>query len=317
MLNVKIKAKREAAEDICAFELVDAAANALPPFAAGAHIDVYIPGGFVRQYSLCNSPSETHRYVIGVLKDPTSRGGSIAMHLLEEGATIQISEPRNHFALAEQAPHSVLIAGGIGITPLLCMAEALLAASASFELHYCARSREKLAFVERLMAPRFEGLVHFHLDTEVETRFDAAGTFKGLADRTSHVYVCGPSGFIDYVLATAREYQVPDACIHREYFGTTAKAGAAEETPFDIQIASTGQTIRVNADESAVAALARHDIEIPVSCEQGVCGTCLTRVKDGKPLHRDLFLSDEEKAANDQFTPCCSRACTSLLVLDI
>jgi vanillate monooxygenase ferredoxin subunit len=316
VLNVKIEAKRDAAEDICTFELVDPAGHALPPFTAGAHIDVHTPGGFVRQYSLCNSPSETHRYIIGVLKDPASRGGSKAMHLLEEGETIKISEPRNHFRLADQVPHSVLIAGGIGITPLLSMAEALLAANASFELHYCARSRAKMAFAERLLEERFHGLVHFHVDAEAETKFHAADVFERVSDRASHIYVCGPGGFIDYVLAAARNQQFLDTCVHREYFGATA-ADVGEDKPFDVQIASTGQTIRVNADESVVAALARHGIEIPVSCEQGVCGTCLTRIQGGAPLHRDLFLTDEEKAAHDQFTPCCSRARTPLLVLDL
>jgi vanillate O-demethylase ferredoxin subunit len=135
-------------------------------------------------------------------------------------------------------------------------------------------------------------------------------------DRAPHVYVCGPAGFIDYILAAARQAQYPETRIHREYFGAAASTND-EDRAFDIQIASTGCVIRVMATESAVAALARHGIEVPVSCEQGVCGTCLTKVQSGIPLHRDMFLTNEERVANDQFTPCCSRSRTPLLVLDI
>jgi vanillate monooxygenase ferredoxin subunit len=317
MLNIKVKTKREVAEDICAFELVDAEGEDLPPFTAGSHVDVHIPGDFIRQYSLCNSPAETQRYVIGVLKDPASRGGSEAMHGLAEGRLLTISEPRNQFPLANGAGHAILFAGGIGITPLLSMVERMLQTGDSFELHYCARSRSKLAFLDRLTEAHIRSKVTFHLDSEPDTALDAAKVLSREMDCEPHVYVCGPAGFIDYILGAARHAQYPEARIHREYFGAVATASEEEDQPFDIQIASTGRFIQVGATESAVAALARHGIEIPVSCEQGVCGTCLTKVQSGIPLHRDMFLTADERLANDQFTPCCSRSCSPLLVLDI
>ncbi|GJH29391.1 PDR/VanB family oxidoreductase [Caballeronia novacaledonica] len=316
MLIVKVKTKREVAEDICAFELVNAEGNDLPPFTAGSHVDVHIPGSVIRQYSLCNSPVETGRYVIGVLKDPASRGGSEAMHRLEEGTLLKISEPRNHFPLTDGAGHSILLAGGIGITPLLSMAERMLQTGDSFELHYCARSRSKLAFFDQLTDAHIRSNVIFHLDSEPETALDAATVLSRETDRAPHVYVCGPGGFIDYILGAARQAKYPEAQLHREYFASVATPGG-EEQSFDIQVASTGLVIQVSATESIVAALERHEIDVPVSCEQGVCGTCLTRVKGGIPLHRDMFLTDEERLANDRFTPCCSRSLTPLLVLDL
>jgi len=317
MLNVKVKTKRQVAEDICAFELVEAEGKELPPFSAGSHVDVHIPGSFIRQYSLCNSPVERGRYVIGVLKDPASRGGSEAMHLLEEGTLLKISEPRNHFPIADGAGHSILFAGGIGITPLLSMAERMLQTGESFALHYCARSRSKLAFYDRLTDAQIRSNVMFHLDSEPDTALDAATVLSREMDRAPHVYVCGPGGFIDYILGAARQAKYPEARLHREYFGAEVTPRAGDNQPFDVQVASTGQVIRVSATESVVAALERHGIEVPVSCEQGVCGTCLTRVQIGTPLHRDLFLTDEERLSNDQFTPCCSRSLTPLLVLDL
>jgi vanillate O-demethylase ferredoxin subunit len=317
MLNVKIKSKREVAEDICAFELVDSSGSALPAFTAGSHVDVHIPGNFIRQYSLCNSPSESDRYVIGVLKDPASRGGSKAMHLLEEGGVLTISEPRNHFPLEANAGHSILLAGGVGITPILSMAETLLADGSSFELHYCARSPEKLAFQSRLLDERIRSKVFIHLDSKPDSRLDFKQLFSNASDSEPHAYVCGPAGFIDAVLSAARQAQYPEARLHREYFGTVAPTSSDEDVPFDVQIASTGQVVTVGATESVVSALARHGVDIPVSCEQGVCGTCVTRIKSGSPLHRDMYLTDDERLANDQFTPCCSRATSPMLVLDI
>ncbi|WP_175717872.1 PDR/VanB family oxidoreductase [Burkholderia anthina] len=317
MLKVKVKAKREIAQDICAFELVDHLGQALPRFTAGAHIDVHIPGNYVRQYSLCNSSDESHRYVIAVLRESASRGGSTAMHRLQEGAMLQINPPKNHFPLDHDAPHSILVAGGIGLTPLLSMANELAASGRSFELHYCVRSRSKLAFRDQLDDSRFRSRTSIHIDEELDSHFDAAKTFLHNKDREAHVYVCGPSGFIEYVLKCAREAGYPEARLHREYFGAADTQSTQDDGPFTLQIASTGQTVSVASGESAVAALARHGIEVPVSCEQGVCGTCVTRICSGVPLHRDLFLTDEEHLANDRFTPCCSRSISPILVLDL
>lgn len=317
MLNVRVAGKRLVAEDICAFELVEATGRTLPAFAAGAHIDVHLPGGIIRQYSLCNDPNETHRYVIGVLKDPRSRGGSIAMHELAIDARLQISEPRNLFPLAHGAQHSILVAGGIGITPLLCMAQQLANQSASFELHYCARSFDRIAFRDELRASAISPHVFLHVDDDAVHRFDGSAIFREAKGDGTHVYVCGPGGFIDGVLGAARSNGYADRQLHREYFAAVAGPDGSEDRPFQIRIASSGEVWSVGSDETVISVLARHGVDIPTSCEQGVCGTCVVRVLDGTPLHRDVFMTDEEHAANDQFTPCCSRSCSPVLVLDI
>jgi vanillate monooxygenase ferredoxin subunit len=314
--NVLVARKTTEALDVCSFELVDPQGGALPPFSAGSHIDVQVGDGVVRQYSLCNDSSETHRYLIGVLRDPKSRGGSVGMHALQAGATLGISDPKNHFALAHESRHSILLAGGIGITPILCMAERLCNVDASFELHYCTRSLERTAFAERIRAAAFAERVQFHHDDgSAAQKLDARSALGAPVDGT-HVYICGPTGFMDWVLGTARELGWPEERLHREYFAA-GPIDTSHDGSFDVQIASTGAVIRVAPDQTVVAALAAAGIEVPTSCEQGVCGTCVTRLLDGTPDHRDMYLTPEEQAKGDQFTPCCSRAKCARLVLDL
>ncbi|AFT86085.1 vanillate monooxygenase [Paraburkholderia phenoliruptrix BR3459a] len=270
----------------------------------------------MRQYSLCNNPGETHRYQIGVLRDTNSRGGSIAMHALEVGQAIDISEPKNHFTLTTDAPHSVLLAGGIGITPLLCMAEKLASLDRSFELHYCTRSLDRTAFSTRIHAASFAANVKFHHDDGPQSqKLDLASLLRH-APSATHLYVCGPSGFMNWALEGARREGWPEERLHREYFAA-APVDTSSDRAFDVQIASTGQIIRVEADQTVIAALSANGVTIPTSCEQGVCGACLTRVLDGTPEHRDMFLTADEQARSDQFTPCCSRSKSPKLVLDV
>lgn len=317
MIEVTVIARHNQAEDICSFELARADGAPLPAFTAGAHIDVHLPGGLVRQYSLCNHPDENHRYLIGVLKDPVSRGGSKAMHeQIQAGQKLSISEPRNLFPLSEHARRSLLFAGGIGITPMLCMAERLHQFGADFELHYCARSAERAAFLDRLQAAPFAARVHLHFDDGAAAqRLDAAALLAN-PDADTHLYVCGPGGFMAHVLDTAKAQGWSDEQAHREYFAA-APANHANDGSFAVQLNSSGQIIQIPADQSVAEALDAAGILIPLSCEQGICGTCLTGVLAGEPEHRDLYLSEEEQARNDQFTPCCSRAKSALLVLDL
>ncbi|MFN3985585.1 MAG: PDR/VanB family oxidoreductase [Rhodocyclaceae bacterium] len=314
--SVRIARKTVEALDICSFELVDPAGEALPPFSAGSHIDVHLPGGMVRQYSLCNDPRESHRYLIAVLRDAQSRGGSVAMHALEVGQILQISDPKNHFPLVHDGRHSVLLAGGIGITPILCMAERLANIGASFELHYCTRSRERTAFYDRIRGSVFAAKVHFHFDDDPAGQKFHLGSLRAKPTAGTDLYVCGPTGFMDAMLGAAHQAGWPEARLHREYFAAAA-VDTSHDGSFEVQIASTGAVIRVAADQAVVTALAMHGIEVPVSCEQGVCGTCLTRVLEGTPDHRDVFLTPAEQAKGDQFTPCCSRAKSARLVLDL
>ncbi|KAF1311043.1 Vanillate O-demethylase reductase subunit [Pseudomonas sp. SG-MS2] len=317
MMNVVISAIRLEAEDIISIELVPANGGAMPVFDAGSHIDVHLPQGIIRQYSIWNHPDETHRYCVGVLKDPSSRGGSRAVHeQLRVGQVIQISEPRNLFPLDVKAKRSVLFAGGIGITPILSMAQRLAANNQDFEMHYCARAEEKAAFVRKLKGLPFADRVHFHFDSGAAEQKLNAPAFFTQEPKDSHIYVCGPTGFMDFVLNTAREHGWPEAHLHKEYFAA-APTSRSDDGTFEVQIHSTGQIFQIPSDQSVIQVLDAAGICIPVSCEQGICGTCVTRVLDGEPDHRDYFLSPEERAKNDQFTPCCSRAKSACLVLDL
>jgi vanillate O-demethylase ferredoxin subunit len=316
-LTVRVARKQTEADGICSLELVSPSGVALPAFTAGAHIDVQLPGGLTRQYSLCNSPLEVHRYVNAVLRDPASRGGSQAVHeAVHEGDMLTISVPKNHFALASDAKRHLLLAGGIGVTPLLAMAEQLSAQGAAFDLHYCARSKSRAAFVQRMADAQFASHVHGHWDDAPEQpAFDVTALLKQ-PEAGVHVYVCGPKGFMDLVLSTARSAGWPEAQLHCEFFGADV-VHLASDAAFTVKIASTGQEIQVPADQTVVQALQHAGVDIPIACEQGVCGTCLTRVLEGIPDHKDMYLTPEEQAANDQFLPCCSRSKSARMVLDI
>ena len=315
--TLKVAAKAKEADDIASFELVDPAGEPLPRFTAGAHIDVETAPGLVRQYSLCSAPSEQHRYLIGVLREPASRGGSAALvDTVEPGALVRTSEPRNHFALEPLATRVVLMAGGIGITPILCMAEHLATTSTPFELHYCTRSRARAAFLERITRSPFSNWTRFYFD-------DAPGSLSLDLNETlkqpgpgDHLYVCGPNGFIEAVLGEAVRARWRHEQLHKEFFTPTADSAYANDA-FEVEIASTRTRFTVPANRSVLDVLLANGIEIPMSCEQGICGACVTGVLNGVPDHRDMFMTDEEHARNDQFTPCCSRAKSELLVLDL
>lgn len=318
-LPLRVVRKWNETPEICGFELRAQDGAALPPFTAGAHIDVHIPGGVVRQYSLCNTPLDRSRYVIGVLREPTSRGGSIAMHeRVSEGGSLHVSLPRNLFPLFPDAHRHLLFAGGIGLTPLLSMAEQLLADRADFELHVSARTRSRLPFAERLLQPSMARHVRLHFDDgAADQRLDLDNVLQN-ASTQSHLYVCGPKGYIDWVLGAAARAGWAAERLHKEHFSNASSAAqAADAGAFEVLLARSGRLVPVAADCSIVEALASVDVDVPVSCGEGICGTCLTRVIDGTPDHRDLFLSPDEQARNDQMTPCCSRSKSPRLVLDL
>lgn len=315
-LQAVVADKRIEAEDVCVFELAAADGGRLPAFRAGAHIDVHLPDGLVRQYSLCGDPRDRRRYRIAVLKAAPSRGGSRALHeIVRTGDRIEIGAPKNHFALAGGAARTLLFAGGIGITPIICMADTLARAGAEFELHYCVRTPRRAAFAQRLMRAPYAGRVHFHYgEAAGGRRLDLPSVLAG-ADARTHLYVCGPAGFMDAVRDCALAHGWDPSRIHREHFAQAAQAAPAR--PFDIRIASSGAVVHVPADTSALDALARHGIHVPSACREGLCGTCLTGVLDGEPEHRDLFLDDARRARNDCMAPCCSRARGPSLTLDL
>lgn len=315
-LAVRLAAIREEALDIRSFELVPVVGNALLAYTAGSHIDVHLAPGLTRQYSLCGLPGTSDRYLIAVKREPASRGGSAAMHALKVGDELQIGAPRNNFPIHADASHHLLIAGGIGVTPLLSMAQELLRCSGSFALQYFSRSAEYTAFRDLLSQPGLRERVSFHyaLDAERVRTYLRRLLWERAPD--AHLYLCGPRPFMDLVESLAAPTWPPDA-VHLEYFVADPSALAGPRESFEVAVASSGARYLVPSDKTIVQVLAENGIAVPVSCEQGVCGTCLTGVIDGVPDHRDIVLTDEEKRRCDRMLLCVSRAHSSSITLDL
>ncbi len=315
-LAVKVNKKELIADGVMYLELVDPKGEDLPKFTAGAHIDIQLPNGLVRPYSLCGSPANRKAYELGVLLETNGRGGSKSVH--EEivlGAKLRVSYPKNHFPLSA-AKHSVLFAGGIGITPILSMAQSLSDEAASFEMHYCSRSRSRTAFAERISASSFSSKVQFHFDDGAEEQKLKASEILKNTDPATHIYVCGPKGFMDHVIQTAKDLDWPETQIHFEFFKSEPIV-KDDDGSFEVEYRPTGLVLRVPADMTVAQALIDAGVDVPLSCEQGICGTCVMQVVDGDPDHRDVCLSDEDKDLRKMFTPCCSRAQSPKLVLDL
>lgn len=315
-VRVRVARKELVAEGICAFDLVPEDGMLLPKFAAGAHIDVITPSGTVRQYSLCNPLTDGGMYRIAVLREEAGRGGSRAMHdNVHEGDVVHVSKPRNHFALRSSDAPSILLAGGIGITPILAMAHELRASGKDFSLHYSTRSAARTAFRQELSTHFGSNAKIYHDDGLSEQRFDIYHVLQK-AQSTAHLYVCGPAGFIEAALTNAKLAGWPESQLHREFF-SAAPVSTDGDGGFEVVVASSGAVVPVARDQTVVDALATVGIEVMTSCEQGVCGTCVTRILEGVPEHRDCYFTEQEQARGDQFTPCCSRAKSARLVLDI
>lgn len=314
LIDVVVVSREEQADGIAVFDLARPDGAPLPAFEAGAHIDVHVGDDLVRQYSLSNPPGETSRYRIGVLNDPQSRGGSASIHRdFQAGRTVRISEPRNHFPLHMEAGRSVLIGGGIGVTPVVAMAYALDAAGKPFELHYCARARSRAGFLDELRQT-FGDRLHLHFDEDGADAMLKPQTLLSDMPADTHVYVCGPSGFMDWVIAQAKDAGLDNDRIHSEYFNADIDTHG---TAFEVEARKSGLILQVGEDQTILDVLAAAGIKVDKSCEQGVCGTCICDVIDGTPDHKDKFLTDEEREDNDQIVVCCSRSKTPRLVLDI
>ena len=316
-LQVRVRAVTWEAEGILGFELVPLPpATTLPAFTAGAHIDLHLPNGLQRSYSLLNDPVETHRYRIAVNKDAGSRGGSRWVHQsLHAGDVLTVSAPRNNFSLDESAPANVFIAGGIGITPLLSMIARSQSLGTPWTLHYAARTRAHAGFLDLLEAWRaWPGAgVHLNFDQEPGGSLLDLRSIADSLPEGAHVYCCGPLPMLEaYAQATAN---LPRARVHQEYF--SAKDAAATEGGFTVELARSHKSLHIPAGKSILDCLIEIGCEPPNSCRQGVCGTCETRVLQGTPDHRDMVLSAAEQAANDRMMVCCSGARSPTLVLDL
>lgn len=304
-------------DDTLKIELRDEQGRDLPEFTAGAHIDLIIGSGDERRsYSLVNDPSERHRYVIGVLKDSNSRGGSEWIHdNLGPGDLIESGYPKNNFKLVETASFHLLIAGGIGIAPIVSMCHRLNAIDADYEVHYCERNERDAAFIEEVRAV-CRNRVRLHLDEGQPERGIRLNSVLANYTEGAHLYICGPNGLMDDARKEAEDW--PADSIHTEKFRQIPSDNWID-SKFEVVLARHQTTITVDAGQSILEALRAHNITTDFSCTEGLCGTCRTRVLHGNVEHRDSVLTETEKTEQNLMMVCISRAAVGeeRLILDL
>jgi len=313
--RLRVRAIAMEAEGILSYELRAADGRELAAFTAGAHINLLLPGGLSRSYSLINSQHERLRYRIAVNKDPKSRGGSRYMHeMLRVGDVLESTVPRNNFPLAEDARQSLFIAGGIGITPILGMMRRLAELGRPHQLYCCARRRESAAFLDEIAALAGNGFEHYiRFDQEPGVGMLDIASVVSAADAGTHLYCCGPAPMLD-AFERATALRDPNL-VHVESF--VARQAAAVDGGYNVELAKSGRTLRIRPCETILQALLDAGIDVPYSCMEGSCGSCETRVLEGIPDHRDAVLSREEQARNQTMMVCCSGARSDKLVLDL
>ncbi|AQA01145.1 cytochrome [Mycobacterium sp. MS1601] len=312
-LSLTVDEVRTECQGVIVLVMIDARGRTLPPWNAGAHIDVHLPNDLVRQYSLCGDPQDRSRYEIAVLRDPNSRGGSEFLHAqVKKGATLTVSAPRNHFHFRE-AQEYLFVAGGIGITPLIPMIAAAQRSGVPFAVRYAGSRRSAMAFVD-LVDALPNTMIHASDEgprlrlEEVLTPDLSAGCL---------IYSCGPARLLDALSSRCAEIGLTDQ-LHIERFAAAAlNVDTSKDQSFDVELARSNKVIEVGAEQTILDALAAAGIKVTSSCAEGICGSCETAVLDGDVDHRDQILDDDEKAANEVMMICCSRATSRRLVLDI
>jgi len=312
-MQLRVRSIIYLAEAINSYELVDPRGRDLPRFAAGAHIELR-SGGFLRRYSLWNDPAERRRYCIAVLRAAASRGGSRHLHdNVRVGDIVEVSPPRNNFPLDPAGERHLLIAGGIGIAPIMSMIAELRRRRAEFEVYYCTRSPQKTAFRRELASLAAEGRLRFHHDGGDPARGLDIAAILGKAPPGTHLYYCGPAPLMAAATEAARDW--PAGTVHCEYFTGVPEPAAVEDRPFRVRLARSGGDYEIGAGETIAEALRRHGVAVRTSCELGYCGTCLTPYLAGEPDHRDQVL--EANGRRRYLLICCSRAKSPVLVLDL
>ena len=296
------------------FEIVSRDGKPLPSFEGGAHIDITVTPEFIRQFSLAGDPADRSKYLVGILREDQGRGGSIKIHqMLKPGVPVVVSQPRNHFPVVKNGRRHILMAGGIGVTPLIAMGHELSRAGADFVLYYKARTRAQAAFIPELQAVPWTDRVHFRFSDEDRLHVaDVLGGYKA----GDHLYTCGPAEFMDAVYAAALENGWHEDALHREYFSVPEGAQYVNH-PFTLQLKRSGLKLLVPDDKSAAVALKDAGVNIDVKCSDGLCGVCKAPYLDGEIEHRDYVLSKSQRASYVIF--CCSRAKEpdGTIVLDI
>jgi ferredoxin-NADP reductase len=317
LMRVVVNRVSDLADGIRAYEFARQDGAALPGFCAGAHIDVHLPGGLVRQYSLCNAATDLNRYVVAVLRETAGRGGSAAMHdLIRPGSELVVSPPKNTFPLSADAERYLFIAGGIGITPILAMLTEAQSVGKAFQLYFCTRNRARTPFLDVLDPLINDGRAVLHHDEgDINNALDLGAVLRE-REPGAHLYYCGPSGLMDAIARHSAHW--PKGTVHFERFAAAADAPAplqADDAPFEVEITSTGDVFPVPANRTIVAVLRDHGIAVDVSCEEGYCGTCMTRYVGGEPLHRDSVLDEEDR--REFVMICCARSRGKRLILDL
>ncbi len=313
--DLVIRQRHAAADGVAALDLVDPEGGALPSWEPGAHVDLLLDEGLVRQYSLCGDPHDADVWRVAVLLDPQSRGGSRHVHEnLTEGATVRVRGPRNHFPLVD-SPRYLFIAGGIGITPMMPMIDSANRAGSDWTLVYLGRQRTTMAFAGELSDAYGDRIDMWPNDEK--GLFDLAAALEQPADRTL-VYCCGPEPLLSAVEQNCSHW--PDGSLHIERFAAKAPVVDAETKALDnfqVVCQRSGMTVDVSARESILEALEDADVPILSSCLQGICGTCEATVLEGTPDHQDSMLTDAERASGNVILTCVSRSRTERLVLDL
>lgn len=311
LFKAKIVKRSEVADNIAMFQLANIDNSPLPIFKAGAHIDVKAPNGVVRQYSLCHK-YQSGTYNIAIQNAPQSRGGSSSIFTKwKEGDIVEISEPKNHFGLID-AKKYIFLAAGIGVTPIQSMIEEINSKNIEFELHYSARTKSAAAFLEGLAI--YKNQANFYFD-DLNQIIDVKSILSNPKDDV-HIFTCGPSGYMDFIINSAKELGWKKDNIHFEYFSAPI-LDETENGEFEVVLQKSGQSFIIPPDQSIAQILVKNCIKIEISCEQGVCGACKTKVIEGDIEHKDLFLFDDEKEKNDCTMICVSRAKSKKIILDL
>ncbi len=304
VIQVEITKAEETAQGVMKYEFVPVDGGDLPAWQAGAHLDIVVAPEFLRQYSMSGNPADRSRYQIAVLREDAGRGGSKLMHrIFNEGRRIFISRPINHFPLDSDAGHSVLMGGGIGITPLVAMAHELHAQGRSFEMHYSGRSRDQMGLLDDIAGFAWADQVHLHISDE-ESRADL-GQILGGYQPGWHVYTCGAERYMTAILAAATEAGFPENAQHLEYFAVPEQPNYVNH-PFRLKLARSGQVFDIPADKSATDVLSENGVHVDVKCSDGICGVCKCGLVAGDVEHRDFVLSKAQR--QDAIILCQSRA---------
>jgi ferredoxin-NADP reductase len=314
-IDLVVHRRHAAADGVVALDLADPQGGDLPAWEPGAHIDLLLEEGLVRQYSLCGDPADPKTWRVGVLLDPQSRGGSRHVHAnLFEASSVRVRGPRNHFPLVD-SPRYLFIAGGIGITPIMAMVGSAQQAGSDWTLIYLGRSRSTMAFAEAL-SDSYGDRVTVWADDENGRFFDLEGALREPAEQTL-VYCCGPEPLLSAVEDHCSHW--PEGSLHIERFAAKAPAEPAAEAleTFQVVCQRSAVTVEVSGETSILEALEDADVPILSSCLEGICGTCEATVLAGTPDHRDSMLTDAERACGNKILTCVSRSCSEKLVLDL